>query len=204
MKLYKFKSLDNFQYVADILCNNRFHAAVFNDLNDPMEGLFEFDPRTHQDYVSRIVNAKRKQKICSFSQSYSNLLLWAHYASGFQGICIEIDIPDITKLKPVEVNYSPFSVYVGPDKERDIRKLTRDILRCKNDAWRYEEEVRILTSEDYIDSGFTISAIYFGLRTSDVMKQAVSSIVSDNVALFDTKIGQSNSVEKCEHDATAC
>ncbi len=38
MKLYKFKSLANFEYVADIIINKRLYAADFTELNDPMEG----------------------------------------------------------------------------------------------------------------------------------------------------------------------
>jgi len=38
--LYKYRSLKNFQFIADLLVNNRFYAATFSELNDPMEGLF--------------------------------------------------------------------------------------------------------------------------------------------------------------------
>jgi hypothetical protein len=38
--LYKYRSLKNFQFIADTLVNNRFYAATFSELNDPMEGLF--------------------------------------------------------------------------------------------------------------------------------------------------------------------
>ena len=37
MRAYKFRSLKNFEYIADIFCNKRFYAAQFYDLNDPVE-----------------------------------------------------------------------------------------------------------------------------------------------------------------------
>jgi len=36
MKVYKYRSLRNFGFVADILCETRFHTASFFELNDPV------------------------------------------------------------------------------------------------------------------------------------------------------------------------
>lgn len=197
MKLYKFKSLQNFEYVADIFCKKRFHTALFTDLNDPMEGLFHYDSKIRQEYIDRIVKAKQKLRICSFSNSFDHLLLWAHYADGFNGICIEIEVAENPNFDLVEVDYSPFSVFV--DKYNSAQDdLAKTILSGKNEVWDYEDEFRILTGSDFIDQGFSISAVYFGIRTSDVMKQTISSIVPQNVRLYDTDIGQENHIEKAK------
>ena len=34
MKLYKYRKLEPFEYIADILCANRFHTAHFSDLTE--------------------------------------------------------------------------------------------------------------------------------------------------------------------------
>ena len=54
MKAYKFISLNNFNHVADIICNQRFYAAQFFDLNDPMEGLFNHDDGIKKNYIREI------------------------------------------------------------------------------------------------------------------------------------------------------
>jgi len=94
MKVYKYRSLCNFDFIADILCNQRFYASSFFDLNDPMEGLFYCEAGTKQEYIEAIVRGKEKLRICAFSKDRKNVLLWAHYADGFKGICIETDLPE--------------------------------------------------------------------------------------------------------------
>ncbi len=41
--LYKYRSLKNFQFIADTLVNNRFYAATFSELNDPIDQRGRFD-----------------------------------------------------------------------------------------------------------------------------------------------------------------
>ena len=41
--LYKYRSLDNWKFLLDILINKRLHAARFQDLNDPMEGRYYYE-----------------------------------------------------------------------------------------------------------------------------------------------------------------
>ena len=197
MKLYKYRSLVNFQYVADIFCNRRFHAALFTDLNDPMEGLFEYHLDTPQHFVDRIVTGKQQLRICSFSKSLSNLLLWAHYADGFKGICIEVEIPDGSMPELEDVVYSPYSLLLLPNDIDECKYLSRDVLCCKNQAWDYEEEVRIITTEEYVNDGFSFESVYFGLRTPRVMKKSLSVLVPQHVTLYETKIGRDNCIEKC-------
>ncbi|MEK6627785.1 MAG: hypothetical protein AABY53_04095, partial [Bdellovibrionota bacterium] len=95
MTLYKFKSLRNFEFVSDIICNKRFYAANFLDLNDPMEGQFYHDPDTKKEFLEEIIQGKHKIKICSFSKDYGNLLLWAHYSDSFRGICFEVEVDNL-------------------------------------------------------------------------------------------------------------
>ncbi len=38
--LYKFRSLENWKFVLDIVIHKRLHAAPFDELNDPMEGRY--------------------------------------------------------------------------------------------------------------------------------------------------------------------
>ena len=40
MILYKYRSLSNFEHVADIILNDRLYCPTYEELNDPFEGLF--------------------------------------------------------------------------------------------------------------------------------------------------------------------
>ncbi len=48
MKAYKFRSLQNFEHVADIFFKKRFHASQYSKLNDPMEAFFKNEVETKQ------------------------------------------------------------------------------------------------------------------------------------------------------------
>jgi hypothetical protein len=98
MKLYKYRSLRNFKRIDDIILNNRFHTSQFDELNDPMEGLFYYCNNTIN--IKKLSDFKKSYRICSFSEDSSNILLWTHYADGSHGICIEVDMPD-DLIKPV-------------------------------------------------------------------------------------------------------
>jgi hypothetical protein len=41
MKLYKYRSLVNLEYILDIILNQRLHCSTYLELNDPFEGIFE-------------------------------------------------------------------------------------------------------------------------------------------------------------------
>jgi len=40
MILYKYRSLEQFEYVLDILLNERLYCSYYKDLNDPLEGIY--------------------------------------------------------------------------------------------------------------------------------------------------------------------
>lgn len=196
MNLFKLKSLRNFDHVADILCNGRFYAAKFFDMNDPMEGRFDHHPGTKREFIADIVRGKEKLRICSFTQEIGNLLLWAHYADSFRGICIEVEAESTDNSEVVEVGYSPFTLYVSDDYKGDRNRLSRDILSGKNEAWDYEREVRILSNTEYVNAGVKIRAVYFGLRTSEIMKDAIARLLPRDIPAFETKINEAtNRVE---------
>lgn len=145
MKAYKYKSLSNFEHVADIFCNKRFYAAQFFDLNDPMEGMFHAAKGTKRAYLDRIREGKRNLRICSFSKEFRNLLLWAHYADGFRGICIEVDLAEWPEHEVAEVKYRPHRLIFDNNQAQYAEFWPNAVLREKNTAWKYEQEVRVLT-----------------------------------------------------------
>jgi hypothetical protein len=197
MTIYKFKSLANFEHVSDILCNERFYSGKFFDLNDPMEGRFDHHPDTKREFLDAILRGKEKLRICSFSQDLGNLLLWAHYADSFRGICFEVDAHTTQDSEIVEINYADFNVYVSNDSEQDLDRLPRAILSTKNEAWSYEREVRILSSTEHVSVGLEIKAIYFGLRTPTIMKDTIARLLPQRIPAFETQINVStNTVEK--------
>ena len=59
--LYKYRSLEPWEYQLDIFINKRLHAAPFQDLNDPMEGMFTYsDNDVSRGFIRQIVAEKSR------------------------------------------------------------------------------------------------------------------------------------------------
>ena len=189
MKLYKYKSLNNFGHVAEIICKNRFHASQYYELNDPMEGLFNCDEGTKKEYIDDIKEGKSKLRICAFSKDFQNPLLWAHYADGFKGICIKVEID---KKSPdfdiAEVEYSAVRIRFTNKAARLRGELPKLILRQKAKEWSVEKEVRLLSSSEYLQYGIKIRGILLGLRTPDILKRTIIQLAATDVEIWNTKI----------------
>ncbi|MFA7289218.1 MAG: hypothetical protein WC055_10125 [Melioribacteraceae bacterium] len=63
MKLYKFRNLENYSRIEDILRNKEFYLSKWNALNDPMEGYFEYirynSSVSLKDKIQRFINEKK-------------------------------------------------------------------------------------------------------------------------------------------------
>ena len=192
MKLYKYKSLHNFGHVAEIICENRFYAAQYYELNDPMEGLFYYEEGTKKEYIDEIKEGKKRLRICSFSKDPRNPLLWAHYANGFKGICIEVEIdkqsPALDIFDIAKVEYSAVRIHFTNKATRIRRELPRIILRQKAKEWSDEKEVRLLSNSEYIQHGIKIKAILLGLRTPDILRNTIIRLAAPDVEIWTTKI----------------
>ena len=196
MKIYKFRALsndDDYRYVKDIIGNNRFKCSNFQELNDPMEGVFsilmESDNKEYAKEIKKIIgkvySEKMKFKISCFSadkkekRGFNNPAMWGHYANGFKGVAIEVEIKDDYKKYFKEMNYNDCDLTlndVGGEKEIKIDDaLIKKVLRHKKTAWKHEDEIRLLVNkEDDKDEILTnkngvyfanigdITAIYFG------------------------------------------
>src|SRR5687767_8173034 len=105
MLAYKFRSSAQIARAFDIVFEGRLHCADWTTFNDPREGFFRYTQGDTQK-ANAIRTAKRRFRICCLSKSYSSRLLWAHYAAGFDGLAIEVNIPEPSDFGPgYEVSY---------------------------------------------------------------------------------------------------
>lgn len=198
MKLYRYKSLKPFEHVADIICNNQFYTVPFFDLNDPMEGLFNYEAGTKKEYLDDIKEGKKRLRICSFSKDPKNILLWSHYADGFKGICIEVEIDDnsnSSEFDLVEVEYESTRVLFSNKAARLKGEMPRMILSQKAKNWSVEKEVRALSRNQYIRYGIKITGILLGLRIPDILKKVIIQLAAPDVPIWETDIGETNKIK---------
>jgi Protein of unknown function (DUF2971) len=159
-------------------------CSEFRSMNDPMEGLYEadrsfrLDPR-YSIFRDDILNNKQDVGICSFSESPTNELMWAHYADQFRGICVEYDMHGLLRNLPdgvdmVRVHYDERMPEISLDGGRPS-DLARKILSCKNHRWLYEREWRVLAGRgraDYREPD-CVTNVRIGPRMPDAARKRI-------------------------------
>lgn len=166
MILYKYRPLNAF--TEDIIENRRLFCANWNEMNDPMEGMFEFftTDRDDRGYLEEIIRHKHELRVCSLSKTKYSHLLWAHYADQFRGVLVAVDIP-LPATDFVEVYYRSSHSMQIKRTWNDTEKVARKILSSKHKAWSYEKEVRILSREQYFPVP-VIRHVTLGIRANNV------------------------------------
>src|SRR5260370_27481511 len=147
MIAYKFRSSKQIARALDIIFEQRLHCADSSTFNDPRDGFFEYSPNYNQN-IQAIRNAKMRYRICCLSKSMSSRLLWAHYASGFDGLAIEVDIPT-PDHRVYDVNYNDVLPNVALHNGMLLDDMALAFLRRKDHEWEYEDEVRIIQPEEW-------------------------------------------------------
>ncbi len=136
----------------------RIKISRFSDLNDPFE-LLAVDLSTREH---RVAFRKTKEQlnenrglIC-FSKSWSNPLLWGHYAEKHTGMCLGFEVADHL-LTPVLYAEHPMKIRIDPqtNEPRLTQKVVHQLLRTKFADWKYEDEMRLFVdlNHDTIESG---------------------------------------------------
>ena len=132
-----------------------------------MEGIYY--TFSNPESARTLLSEKNKYLIGCFGSKPDNFTLWAYYADGFRGACIEIELNDDTLSKKIDyVTLEVLKVSLSADIENLETILTR-----KLSHWVSEAEIRVLMKdEDAIDvPGKSIqigkiTAVYFGLNVS--------------------------------------
>ncbi|MGA2440599.1 MAG: hypothetical protein ABSH08_06555 [Tepidisphaeraceae bacterium] len=166
MVAFKFRGEDDFcKHTLDIIDKQRLYCADWTCLNDPMEAHFLFVRRSVADenaFLERLKRAKHGFKVCSLSAKFTSRLMWGHYAAGFRGVAIEVDLPDVDWIKPID--YREHIIRIDGSDYTCVEDEARDILFTKYKVWCYEKEIRIQSSEEFYKLDKPIARVIFGNR----------------------------------------
>lgn len=142
-------------------------------------------------------NIKREQEITykargvlSLAEENDNLLMWAHYADSFRGICLEFSTKYVpfNKIRPVRyTDDRPIFNLASLLQERDQTLEDDDeiykIWGIKASTWSYEKEWRAIHVEGNILFSYpqkALTGIYFGPNIDDRMVEIICLIVQGN------------------------
>lgn len=140
------------QFALSNLALRRVKISRFADLNDPFELLaIDLKDKEHRRAFRETKEELNSTKglIC-LSQSWSNPLLWGHYAEKHTGMALGFDV-NPKHLAKVIYAESPLKIPIDRAKNRPVlsEKLMNQLLRTKFYDWKYEKEVRIFVELDH-------------------------------------------------------
>ena len=194
MLAYKFRSPSQIAFALDIMFNNRLYCADWSRLNDPMEGAFGYSHNSTSEidrstFVEEVQLEKSRIKICSLSKTFDCHLLWAHYADGFSGMAIEVELSDKSPMVK-EVTYGGVFGYLDLANPQTPSDEARNILSSKYSAWAYEREVRIICNQEWFQLERPVRRIICGHRMNQSLFKALR-IVCDHkeIEIYRTGIG---------------
>ena len=156
---YKYKSLDNFEFLLDLILKERLYAANYHELNDPMEGVVKIDGTIPKDKELEWEALINKFKIVCFSRDKGNPLMWSHYADGARGCIIEFELLEEQVVHKVSYLKKPSIT----EKHISIDKAA-EILLFKEKPWKYEAESRCLLMAENKFLPIHIKSVRFGAR----------------------------------------
>lgn len=183
MLLYKYRGLSNLEFVLDIIINGRMFAAPFEQLNDPMEGSYNYGPgKLTQAQINTLYGEKAKYRLLSLTKKSNSTLMWSHYSEAHSGIVIgalvnhptadEVDVQYVDDL-----NLEPANDII----KHDYRDVAKRILSRKLRPWAYEEEHRVFVEKKTVRGrpsfvNIKVKEIIFGINTDANKKKLIRKV----------------------------
>jgi len=130
----------------------------------------------------RQVNLHERGVAC-FSAKKDDILMWAHYADGHRGFCLEFDMSGEPFSRAREVVYradvpsiNPLDV-LEPGPKPD---LVEAMMLTKSESWRYEAEWRVFHLEAgkaYTYAPALLTAVYLGTSMPEGQRDVVAHLL---------------------------
>lgn len=188
---YKFKSDKDLDHVLEAILEDKLYCADWRDLNDPMEGYFSFwgDERE----LRQILSEKEKCRVCALSKTWREALLWCHYANGFRGLALAVNLTGLTNYSVAYEEYIPeLDETLKPTNLSTTAWKARHILSHKLKYWKIEDEVRIIKTCTYVD--VSVVGLLVGFRMPDPIKRTLIHLAEQKgIACFETRPNQPTS-----------
>lgn len=195
---YKFRNFSNvsdLMRIKDIVLNRQLYCASWKRMNDICEGWYRIDSGVGLvgsrffSGMRQFAGAKDVINVCSLSRNVCCQTLWAHYASEHSGVAIEIALDDEKRerghlvcnrvkyrRKFLSFSKSEVESYDSDNSGGDgVRAVARKILLTKASCWKTENEIRLLTTEEFyrLSEKEKIKCVYCGARMLPEMRKTL-------------------------------
>jgi hypothetical protein len=127
--------------------------------------------------------------VACFSAKKDDILMWAYYADGHKGLCLEFDTKKAPFSNPFKVNYERElpnvnwrEILLNNSFSEYIKQVT-----IKYKDWEHEEEWRIFNKDGDVFikyDPFCLTAVYFGAEMPKTHIEIVTAIVKNHNTLL--------------------
>jgi len=129
------------------------------DLEKSKKGVINTPLLVLQECLRRDLKSHIEVGVLSFSEKYSDILMWGHYADSHKGICIGFDyyklsftfkgpVPPEQVKYPDDNEYPKWNPFDGTVMTRDkAESICEKIYFTKAINWKYEKEWRVVLPE---------------------------------------------------------
>jgi hypothetical protein len=194
MLLYKFRSLERLEFLADILVNQRLYCPCYYEMNDPFEGVAKAYRLRHPQSTGRFISTTTvddlldpedciEARLCSLSASLDDVRLWSYYGGGHRGVAIEIEFAETEVAK---IRYGPSLLEY--DEDAHEQPSATGLLCYKTDHWKFEDEYRLFRTEKYCSVKGRIRRIIAGPRCRHEDLQLLERLAPTGVPVIRTEL----------------
>lgn len=181
MYLYHFLS---FEHAMHDLKNKYIKVAKVKDVNDPFDlSPFQTDDQNIKIHVDTMKKALHEMMgMLCFTNSWSDPVMWGHYADKHKGICLGFEIMNTILEK---VKYIKERLAKGSGSDCNLDEFKNLVFFIKSCGWKYENEWRCLI--EFKDCKIDGSGNYFypfgdHLTLKEIIVGASSELSVDDVA----------------------
>jgi hypothetical protein len=118
---------------AELVLNGQYTDEFRRQARTALQGALE----------DRIRIQRHERGVTCFAESNTDLLMWAHYADGHKGLCLEFDTQAELFRKAIQVVYRPDFPQLGAVEIYDSGPLVQAMIGTKSECWSYEREWRV-------------------------------------------------------------
>ena len=174
------------------LSNNSISISRPKVMNDPFDtpliewGKYQLS-NNKKPHIEKFIESFDGYRIRSFSiakkqRPINDLLMWAYYADGHNGFCVEYDFSQEFRNPWISFNHIN---YDSVDLSKEKLSIT-EAFATKSKDWKREHEIRIISYNcDFKGDHFSVSlddkssiiAVYLGLKCSEERKTLVQSLL---------------------------
>lgn len=183
-RLYRYRPASELNREIAAIEGAYVYCASFDDMNDPMEGLFASSRRVrdslgYQAFRQAVRNNKEALGICSFSEVHNHQLMWAHYAEQFSGICVSYSLRLLKQNLSNGVAFVRMFYNEGAPmiyrNETDPAGAAKKILSYKSYPWLYEREWRMFSrpGKTFYEDTKCVTRVYLGSRMKRTAREEV-------------------------------